>query len=372
MRHRIPLTLAAVVACLSLVAAACSSSAQTASDRQAASPSPASTAASATPLAGGGGGQDLTTEQIVQKLRPSVVRVQTERASIGAFGQASPQVGVGTGVLIDGQGHVLTNNHVVTLEGTTPANNIKVTFADGATVTASLVGRDPATDLAVLKVDTSGHDVQPAQIGDPSTLVVGETVVAIGYALDLPGNPTVTRGVLSAKGRAIDEPQYTIDPALQTDASINPGNSGGPLVDPEGKVIGINTAAIQGAQDIGFAISVKLFQPISAELIKNGDITRGFMGIATVDITQALQASFSLPVDHGVGVVQVGDGTPAAQAGLEVNDIIVAVAGTNITNGGDLLNVLQAHGPGETVSVEYYRGNDKHTTQLTLAKNPNG
>src|SRR5574338_871402 len=327
MRNRALFMIFAAIAVVSLLAAACSTAGQSAATPPAGSVTAASGAASPPP--GSTPGAALSTEQIVQKLRPSVVRVQTEGASLGAFGQASPQVGVGTGVLIDDHGHVLTNNHVVTIDGN-PSSNIKVTFADGATVAATIAGRDPATDLAVLNVDTSGHDVKPAQIGDANGLVVGEDVVAIGYALDLPGNPTVTRGVLSAKGRSIQEPQYTIDPALQTDASINPGNSGGPLVDAQGGVIGINTAAIQSAQNIGFAISVALFQPISAELIKNGDITRGYMGIATVDVTQALQAAFGLPVDHGVGVVQVGDGTPAAKAGLEVNDIIVSVAGTTL------------------------------------------
>jgi S1-C subfamily serine protease len=364
-RHRIlPIALAAC-ACLSLLAAACSSGGHSAS-----TPGAGSATAGASPTSTPS--SVLTTEQIVQKLRPSVVRVQTESASIGAFGQASPQVGVGTGVIIDDQGHVLTNNHVVTQDSNAPANNVKVTFADGSTVPASIVGRDPATDLAVLKVDPSKHDAPPAQVGDASSLTVGEDVVAIGFALDLPGNPTVTRGVLSAKDRAIQEPQFTIDPALQTDASINPGNSGGPLVDAQGRVIGINTAAIQGAQNIGFAISVALFKPISDELIKSGDIQRGYMGIATVDVTAAMQTAFSLPVDHGVGIVQVTSGSPADSAGLRVNDIIVSVAGTTINNSGDLLHVLQQHRSGDTVDVSYYRGSNQQSTKVTLGTNPNG
>ena len=222
----------------------------------------------------------------------------------------------------------------------------------------------------MLKIDASGQGLQPATFADPKDLTVGETVIAIGYALDLPGNPTVTRGVLSATNRSIQETQTTIDPALQTDASINPGNSGGPLVDLDGRVIGINTAAIQNAQNVDFAISVALVQPISSELIKSGDITRGFMGIGTVDITKALASSLDLPVDHGVGVVNVASGSPADQAGIQADDIIVAIAGQQVANSGDLLNVLQKNGPGKTVSVDFYRGAKKMSANVTLGKNP--
>jgi S1-C subfamily serine protease len=357
-----------IICALALVAAACTSAGQTASN-------PTTNGATATPAAAGStsaASEQSVTEQIVQKMRPSVVRVQTESASIGAFGQSQQQVGVGTGVIIDTQGHIVTNNHVVTVneQPDQPSHNITVTLFNGKTVNATIAGRDAATDLAVLKIDPSGQGLQPAAFADPKDLTVGETVIAIGYALDLPGNPTVTRGVLSATNRSIQETQTTIDPALQTDASINPGNSGGPLVDLDGRVIGINTAAIQNAQNVDFAISVALVHPISSELIKSGDITRGFMGIGTVDITKALASSLNLPVDQGVGVVNVASGSPADQAGLQADDIIVAIAGQQVADSGDLLNVLQKDGPGKTVSVDFYRGAKKMSANVTLGKNP--
>ncbi|MBF6599107.1 MAG: trypsin-like peptidase domain-containing protein [Dehalococcoidia bacterium] len=360
-----------LLAALALVLAGCASPSGTAS--QAGGAATASPPASGTPGASASTAEQSATEQLVQKLRPSVVRVQTQSANIGAFGQTQQQVGVGTGVVIDTQGRIVTNNHVVVAneQSNQPSNNITVTLFNGKAVKATIVGRDAATDLAVLKIDPSGQGLQAAQFADPSTLQVGETVVAIGYALDLPGNPSVTRGVLSALKRSIQEPQFTISPALQTDASINPGNSGGPLVNLDGQVVGINTAAITSGQNIGFAISVQLVQPIVRQLIQNGDITRGFIGIGTIDITSALASSFNLPVNQGVGVVNVASGSPGDQAGLQAQDIIVALAGQQVQNSGDLLNILQKNGPGTTVSVDFYRGSNKMSTKMTLGTNPN-
>jgi len=358
--------LAGVVGALAVVAFACSSSHNASSTPTPSYGStPIGSPGAATPVAG------LTTEQIVKVMAPSVVRIESQGASTGAFGQ-QPQVGVGSGVIIDGQGHVVTNNHVITLDSGTPSSNITVTFSGGKTVPAQIAGRDAATDLAVLKVDTSAANVRPATFGSASSLVVGETVVAIGYALDLPGTPSVTRGVLSALSRTIQEQQSTISPALQTDASINPGNSGGPLVDGSGDVIGINTAAAQNAQNIGFAISVDLVQPIVKQLIAKGDITRAYLGITPVDITPALASEMNLPVQSGVGIVSVQTGSPAANAGLQADDIIVAIGGTTVANSGDLLNYLSQHKPGESVNVDYYRDGTKHTARVTLGQNPNG
>jgi len=192
----------------------------------------------------------------------------------------------------------------------------------------------------------------------------------IGFALGLEGAPTVTRGVLSAKGRTIEEEQYTIPDAIQTDAGINPGNSGGPLVNADGEIIGINTAIIRGAQNIGFAISVGLVQPIVRELIESGRIERAFLGVGTVDVTAGIADSFNLPVDDGVAITAVGEGTPAAEAGLRENDVIVRVAGERVRNGGELLVVLAGYRAGDTVEVEYYRGNDLRTAEVTLAERP--
>ena len=313
----------------------------------------------------------LTTPEIVAKLAPSIVRVQTSSATLDIFGRTVPSTGVGTGVVIDTDGHIVTNNHVVTNDtGTTPGDKITVTLSDQRTLPATIVGRDQPTDLAVIKVDAT--DLTPATFASPDSLVVGEDVVAIGFALDLKGGPTVTRGVLSAKGREINEQQYTINDALQTDAGINPGNSGGALVDADGNVIGINTAIIQSAQNIGFAISVGLVQPTVKTLIEKGRIDRAYLGVGTVDVTPAIARNFNLPVDHGIAVTVVGGGTPAEAAGLHENDVIVKVDGQDVANNGQLLSILANHQAGDTVAVEFYSDGQLRTTSVTLASRPAG
>jgi len=313
----------------------------------------------------------LTTPQIVAKLAPSIVRVQTSTASLDIFGRVIPSTGVGTGVIIDNEGHIVTNNHVVTNDtGTTPADKITVTLADQTTLPATIVGRDQPTDLAVLKVDAQG--LTPATFASADSLVVGQDVVAMGFALDLKGGPTVTRGVLSAKGREINEQQYTINDALQTDAGINPGNSGGPLVNARGEVIGINTAIIQSAQNIGFAISVGLVQPTVQALIQSGKVDRAYLGVGTVDVTPAIARNFNLPVDHGLAVTVVGRGTPAEAAGLRENDVIVKIDGQDVPNNGKLLAILANHKAGDIVKVEFYSGGELRTADVTLASRPSG
>ena len=312
-------------------------------------------------------GDELTTEQIVEKLGPSVVQVVTEGAQLNVFGEQTPSRGVGTGVIIDDQGHIITNNHVVRI-GQGLASRINVALADGRSVSATVVGTDEETDLAVIKVDAS--DLTPAQLGDAGSLPVGADVVAIGFALGLDGGPTVTRGVVSAKGRMIQENTTTIPNAIQTDASINPGNSGGPLVDSGGSVIGINTAIAQNAQNIGFAISIDLVKPIVEDLLTHGRVTRGFLGVSNVDVTATLAASLDLPVDFGVGITAVEPGSPAGDAGLEPNDIIVAIADKEIRNVGSMLEALRVHGPGERVTVRYYRDGNERQAEVTLAERP--
>jgi len=312
----------------------------------------------------------LTTPEIVAKLAPSIVRVQTETARLDIFGRSVPSTGVGTGVIIDAQGYIVTNNHVVTIGGNAPADRISVTLNDQRTFDATIVGRDQATDLAVIKIDAP--DLRPAEFGNADQVQVGEDVVAIGYALDLQGGPTVTRGVISAKGRTINEQPYTINDAIQTDAGINPGNSGGPLVNANGQVIGINTAIIQGAQQIGFSISASLVEPEVQELIKNGRVERAYLGVGTVDVTGSIAQSFNLAVDKGLAVTAVGQGTPAEQAGLQENDVIVKIDGQGVDNSGQLLQMLADHRAGDVVSVDFYRGSELRTVQVTLGARPSG
>ncbi|MGB6895530.1 MAG: trypsin-like peptidase domain-containing protein [Dehalococcoidia bacterium] len=355
-----------LAACLLLLTAC-------AGDEDGATPSPAGTGTAvverptASPVPTARPEELLTTVEIARSLRPSVVRILTEGATLDIFGRAVPSRGVGTGLILDEEGHIVTNHHVL-LVGNSLGSRITVTLDDQRTFTARVVGTDPPTDLAVLHIAADG--LTPATLGRAADLPVGAEVVAIGQALGLEGDPTVTRGVVSAKGRVIREDPYTINDAIQTDASINPGNSGGPLVNSYAEVVGINTAIIQGAQNIGFAISIDLAKPIVEELIKEGQVSRGFLGVDIVDITPSLASNFDLPVDYGVGITGLQQGGPADLAGLRPEDIIVRLADQEIDNNGDLLQALTVHRAGETVEVQYYRGQELRETEVSLAERP--
>lgn len=309
----------------------------------------------------------LPPSEIAARLTPSVVRVQTEAASLSDFGEVLPRRGVGTGVIIDPAGHIVTSAHVVRADGR-PAAKVTVVLSDGKTVSAATVGVDQPTDLAVLKIDEPG--LAPAELGDASTAEVGEDVLAIGYALGLEGAPTVSAGVISARGRTVREDPYVIDDALQTDAAINPGNSGGPLVDGQGRVIGINTAIVAGARNIGFAISINAARPIIADLIDHGRVQRGYLGIATVDITPGLARSLNLSADRGVGISGIEDGSAAAIAGLQPDDILVGVGGREVDATGGLMAALTEHRPGERVTVDIVRNGRRMSVDVTLGEPP--
>jgi serine protease Do len=273
-------------------------------------------------------------------------------------------------VIIDTEGHIVTNNHVVRAAGDPNASiseSITVSLSDGRTATGTVVGTDPATDLAIVKIDLP--DLVPAELGDVSSLPVGSDVVAMGYALGLEGEPTITRGVVSAKNRTITEDPFSIE-ALQTDASINPGNSGGPLVDDHGRVVGINTAIIPSAQNIGFSIPIDLVNPIAQELITSGEVRRGFLGVGFEDVTPSTAARFDLPVDQGVVITNIVADSPAENAGLAVDDILVRLEDEEIHDSGDLLEALRIHKSGETVTVSYNRDGTEHEAELTLADRP--
>jgi len=352
-----------------LVTAACGSS----SDSSTSTSASASATATATPAPARAtsSGSQLTTVDLVEQLRPSVVHILSETSSFNVFGQVVPQQGVGTGIILDADGHIVTNNHVITDANGSPVDKITVTLSDNNQYQATIVGRDTPTDLAVLKITASS--LTPAALGVSADLKVGQDVIAMGNALDLPGGPTVTTGVVSALNRLIQEGDYTIPDAIQTDAAINSGNSGGPLVDTFGEVIGITTAVIRGdtstnaaAQGIGLAISIDSAKPIIQDLINNGKVQRGLLGVSFVQITDSLKAQLNLPVGQGVGLNSVQPGGPADLAGLTGGDIIVGMSGKTINTTGDLFAQLSLHKTGDTVSVDYYRGITKKTTQVTL------
>ncbi len=305
------------------------------------------------------------TADLVKLLRPSVVHIKSEAATLDVFGQLVPSTGVGTGFIIDSEGHIATNNHVISTDNGNAADDITVTLDDGSEYPATIVGRDPPTDIAVLKIDAQG--LKPVTLGDSAALEVGEDVIAIGNALDLPGGPTVTKGVVSALGRLIQESNVSIPDAIQTDAAINPGNSGGPLVNLHGEVVGITTAVIRGnAEGIGLAISIDTAEPIISELISNGRVNRGVLGVTIQEITPSLAQQFDLAVDHGVGIRSVQANSPAEAAGLEQGDIIVGLGGAEIRTSGDLFSALTEHRAGDVVEVEYFHDGRRQTTEVTL------
>jgi len=230
-----------------------------------------------------------------------------------------------------------------------------------------LVGADPLTDLAVVKID--GRDLPAARLGDSSKLEVGETVIAIGNPLGLEGGPTVTVGVVSAVARSIEEPGGAgLYDLVQTDAAINPGNSGGPLVRMAGDVIGINTAMIQQAQGIGFAISINSAKPIVQELLAHGRVVRPFIGIVPVTVTPQIASAYDLPVDHGVLVARLDPRGPAARAGMRAGDIIVALGGHPVKSLGELRGAIGQHKIGETVDLAVRREKTSVTLKVTLAE----
>jgi serine protease Do len=307
----------------------------------------------------------LYAPEVVKELRPSVVHVLSEAATLDVFGQVTPTQGVGTGFITDEEGHIVTNNHVITVDGDQPAERITITLDDGRQFRASIVGRDAPTDLAVLQIDAEG--VNPAELGNSEALQVGDDVLAIGNALNLPGGPTVTKGVVSAKGRLIQENGITIPDVIQTDAPINPGNSGGPLANKCGEVVGITTAVIRGqAEGIGLAISIDSARPIVDELIESGQVDRGFLGVTIVEITPSLADSLDLAVDRGIGLRDVEVGGPAGRAGLQPGDIIVELADEEINNSGELFQALTDYRVGETVTVGFYRGDRLMSAEVTL------
>ena len=292
------------------------------------------------------------------------MHIQTEAVRLDQFNRPSPGGGVGTGEIIDGEGHVLTNNHVIA-----GAERILVTLSDGRALEAELIGGDPTLDLAVLRIEAEG--LVPITTGKSSRLEVGDHVIAIGHALNLPGGPTITGGWVSALDRAIDVSQtVTMQNLIQTDAAINPGNSGGPLVNRDGEFVGINTAKLPSGERLGFAIAIDPAMPMIKELIANRRIDRGFLGVSTVNVTEALSRNFDLPVTFGAGVVSVAPDSPAEKAGLREMDIIVAMAGKTVSNIAELDSILIGYRAGNSVEVEFFRGDTSRTVTVTLSERP--
>lgn len=268
------------------------------------------------------------------------------------------QRSLGSGFIIDKEGFIVTNNHVV--EG---ADEIKVRLADEREYEATVVGRDPKTDLALIKIE-GAKDLIPLPVGDSEAQEVGTWVVAIGSPFGL--EQTVTAGIVSAKGRIIGSGPY--DDFIQTDASINPGNSGGPLINMNGEVIGINTAIVASGQGIGFAIPINMAKDIIAQLKSKGEVTRGWMGVGIQDLTPELAEYYKVKGETGVLVTQIFEGDPADKAGIKTNDIITAVNGEPVTSSRELSRRIAALGVGQKAKITIMRDGREKSVTVETAK----
>ncbi|MGH2707499.1 MAG: S1C family serine protease [Actinomycetota bacterium] len=301
---------------------------------------------------------------IVTAIRPSVVSVFTRAVRLDVFFDPVPTQGAGTGVILDPEGHILTNAHVIE-----DAQRIEVLLSDGRAVEAKVTGADPATDLAVLKIE--GQTLKPAALGDSSRLRVGDRVIAVGNALALEEGPTVTEGIVSALDRSIrTEERATLDHLIQTDAAINPGNSGGPLLDAAGNVVGVNTAVAGNAQNIGFAIAISHARSVVDELIRTGKVVRPFLGVSMSKVTPQVVSIERLSVKEGALVRQVQQASPADQAGIRPGDVIVEADGKPMADPQAVQDAIGAHKPGERIDIVIARGEERLRLRPVLAERP--
>lgn len=297
----------------------------------------------------------LSTADLVEATAPSVVHIGVLTSSGGTA--------TGTGIVFGDGGLIMTNRHVVE-----DALQIRVSLADGRVLTGEIVGLDSSIDIAVIRVDAD--DLPIAVIGDSGVIRVGEDVVAIGHALDLPGGPTVSKGVISALDRSLTDGAYVLSDLIQTDAAINPGNSGGPLLNAMGEVIGINTAKIPTGDGIGFAIEINIAHEVALRLVAQSGVQPGFVGIEPLDITPTLADQLSLPVLRGVGVISVVPGSPA-EGILQADDVIIQIDGVAIPDTLALEQFLRSHPAGDVVEITYFRGSaGLLTDSLTLGERP--
>ena len=320
---------------------------------------------------------------VTKAASPGVVNISSTVVGTDLFLQPFNEQATGSGFVLDLQGHIVTNNHVVE-----DSEKLEVTFADGSTAEGKLVGRDPANDLAVVMVVVPGGTLSPLKLGDSSTVQVGQLAIAIGSPFRLQG--TVTTGVVSSLGRDLRAGNgRIIGGVIQTDAAINPGNSGGPLLNSSGEVIGVNSAIFSpsGANvGIGFAIPVNTVKRWVPELIAKGKASHPFLGITGQTITPDLAKSLSLPVQEGVLLAQVSTGTPAARAGLKGGDRQSRVGNVRVVTGGDIITAIDGvklkriedlthyldtkTKVGDQVSLNVVRGNQTLTVSITLAERP--
>jgi putative serine protease PepD len=314
---------------------------------------PATQAAPTAPVASSPG---KSVNAIYESVKDGVVQVSTRTGvQETPFGQQGGGGATGSGFVLDREGHIITNQHVVN-----GATSVTVTFANGDEVGATVVGEDASADVAVLKLNDVPNDLHALQLGSSEAMKIGDPVVAIGSPFGLQG--TVTTGIVSALDRELTAPDgFTIDGAIQTDAAINPGNSGGPLLDGNGRVIGINSQiATQsgGNEGIGYAVPIETAKQVAESLIAGKTIERPFLGVSLAD------------ADNGAQITQVTAGSAASKAGLQAGDVVTKAGDTEVQSGDDLRRAVAAKQPGDKLELTYTRNGTEHTTTVTLGTRP--
>jgi S1-C subfamily serine protease len=300
----------------------------------------------------------------VEKVRKSVVNIASVRMMRDQLLRVFPTEGVGSGVIIDKKGHILTNYHVID-----KADKLTVTTNDGNLFDGFVVGADKHTDLAIIGIK-SKEAFSFAELGTSENLKLGQIVIAIGNPFGLTGGPTITAGIISSLNRKLQFENGILE-LIQTDAAINPGNSGGPLIDSSGKVIGINTAKMPYAQGIGFAIPISVAKTIISDLIENGRVTnRPWLGISTLKITRQLSHYYGLPSEQGVLIAEVQQNSPANFADLRKGDIIVLLNGKQIQEPAQLSSFIQSKNVGDKVVVRINRYGKQFDKEIQLLTRP--
>ena len=305
----------------------------------------------------------------IEKVSKNVVNIASVRMVTDQLLRIFPIEGVGSGIIINNQGHILTNYHVVDY-----ARRLKVTLNDGKIFNAKVIGTDKLTDLAVLKIENNNYyppldGISPVELGNSDDLKVGQIVIAIGNPFGLTGGPTVTTGIISSLNRNI-ELEDGIFELIQTDAAINPGNSGGPLVNSKGEIIAINTAKIPYAHGIGFAVPVNTAKTILQELIQHGKINRPWLGVSTVSITNRIARYYRLPTNEGALVVKVEEYSPAAEAGIRPGDIIEEIDEKRIEEISDLSTRIKKKKVDEKITLFVNRYGRKFNISIALENQP--
>jgi putative serine protease PepD len=300
--------------------------------------------------------QTLTAGEVYRRAAPGVVEVAATRQTEGGFGGPQQATAGGSGFIIDEQGHVITNEHVV--DG---ATSVTVRFASGDEASARVVGSDPSTDIALLDIEDS-RDVTPLELGSSKSLSVGDPVVAIGSPFGLDG--TLTSGIVSALGREISAPDgFSIAGVIQTDAALNHGNSGGPLLDSEGRVVGV-TSQIEsengGNVGIGYAVPIETAKRVVDQLLRGREVQHAYLGVRLADDDSA----------GGARISEVVSGGPADDAGVRAGDVVTSLGGTNVDSASQLRAAVEAKQPGDTVSLELRRGGKTRTVDVKLGTRP--